>query len=82
MKSITIHNFDDELENSLQKYANSEKLSLNKSVKKLLRKALGLTGKEKKEDFSNLCGKMDKKEASKILEALKDFEKIDIEDWK
>lgn len=78
MKSITIHNFDDELERSLLKYASLQGLSLNSSVKKLLRKVLGLNG-GRKEDFSDLCGVMSKKESSLINKALEDFEIIDSE---
>ena len=81
MKSITIHNFDDDLEKSLINYSNHQKLSLNKSVKTLLRKALGV-GELKKEDFSAFCPAINKKEAKHLDSALKDFEKIDSEDWK
>ena len=81
MKSITIHNFEDDLEKSLASYSSLHKLSLNKSVKNLLRKALNV-GQEKKEDFSDLCGKINKKQAQSIMKALKVFEKIDKEDWK
>lgn len=81
MKSITIHNFDDDLEKSLVNYSRRNDLSLNKSVKKLLRKALSI-GEPKKEDFSDLSGIINKKEAKKIVKALLENEKIDNEDWK
>lgn len=81
MKSITIHNFDNELEKSLVDFSNQHDLSLNKSVKKLLRKALGV-GEAKKEDFSDLCGAINKKEAKRISKALLEQERIDDEDWK
>lgn len=80
MSSITIHNFDEELRKTLTDYSAGQGLSLNKSVKKLLRKALGI-GEAKKEDFSDLCGAIDKKEAQDLIKALSDFEKIDKEDW-
>lgn len=80
MRSITIHNFEEDLEKSLINYANREGVSLNKSVKKLLRKSLGL-GSIKKEDFADICGTIDKQEAKRLMSSLADFEVIDKEDW-
>lgn len=47
MKSITIHNIDDELEAIIREKSKKEGKSLNKIIQDLLRKALGIknTGK-------------------------------------
>lgn len=82
MKSITIHNFDDDLAKSLLVYAKLQGTSMNQTIKGLLKKSLGLDNQKKKEDFSDLCGVLDEKEAKLIERALEDFEKIDEEDWK
>ena len=42
MKSITIHGLDEGLEAMIEEKARQEGLSLNKTVKMLLREALGL----------------------------------------
>jgi hypothetical protein len=41
MKSITIHDLNDELSGELENYAKSHRLSLNKSIKELLSRAHG-----------------------------------------
>lgn len=83
MKSITIHDLDKELYASLQSQATSQSTSLNKTIKQLLRKSLGLTQKRaEKRDFSKFFGVWSKKEADAIDKVLEDFEKIDEEDWK
>lgn len=54
MKSITVHQLDEELLNGIEKLANEHSASLNRTIKQLLRQALGL-GNEKKAavDFSD-----------------------------
>ena len=47
MTSLSLHGIDDELSAALSSYADREKLSLNKAVKKLLASALGLTAAPK-----------------------------------
>lgn len=82
MKSITIHNLDAELARHIEQEARSQGLSLNKTIKNLLSKALGFTHKQIiKNDFSEFVGTMSAQEAERINKALKDFEKIDEEDW-
>lgn len=83
MKSITVHGLDSELYTSLRSQAISQGLSLNKTIKEILRKSLGLTHKRaERGDFSKFFGVWSKKEADKIEKVLEDFEKIDEEDWK
>ncbi|OGG20949.1 hypothetical protein A3D03_04305 [Candidatus Gottesmanbacteria bacterium RIFCSPHIGHO2_02_FULL_40_13] len=85
MKSITIHGIDDELDWMLQKKARGEDLSLNKTIKKLLKQSLGLSETKKtrpKHDFSEFCGVWSEKEYKEFEKNTEIFEKIDEEDWK
>jgi len=84
MKSITVHDLDSELYTSLRSQAESQGLSLNKAVKQLLRKSLGLTHKRsERRDFSKFFGIWSKKEADEFDKIInEEFETIDEEDWK
>lgn len=84
VKSITIHNLDDSLEAMIAERARKEGLSLNKTVKLLLRKALGLDpagGTEKKGDFSELCGVWSKGEKAEFDRSTKDLRRVEQRDW-
>lgn len=82
MKSITIHGLDNELYTSLRSQATLLGLSLNKTIKQLLHKSLGLThGPVKKNDFSKFFGVWSKKEADEFDRIInEEFETIDEED--
>ena len=84
MKSITVHDLDNELYASLRSQATSQGLSLNKTIKQILRESLGLTHKlAKKRDFSKFVGVWSKKEADEFDKIInEEFENIDEEDWK
>ncbi len=82
MKSITIHKLDTELSKAIESLSDSTGLSQNKVIKKLLRRALGLEGARKKEDFSEFLGVWDQDEFDDFNEAMKDFEVINDESWK
>lgn len=84
MKSITIHALDDELARRIEEKARTEGVSQNKTIKKLLREALGLTSeqvRDRREAFQELFGCWTKTEAREFEHAIKDFERIDAEDW-
>lgn len=81
MKSITIHDLDDALDRLIQEKADKEGTSLNKTIKKLLQQSLGLSRQPKKHDFSAFCGIWSKKEYEEFERSVKDFERIDREDW-
>jgi plasmid stability protein len=83
MSSLTIHNLDSDLEISLRKTAKENHESLNKTIQKLLRQALGLTNKpnDHKNDFKDLFGKWSKKDLKIFEDAISDFEQIDLKDW-
>lgn len=82
MKSITIHDLDDTLDRLLQEKADQNGTSLNKIIKGLLRQSLGVSKQKKKNDFSEFSGIWTQEEYEKFEHSVKDFEKIDRQDWK
>lgn len=83
MKSLTIHGMDDELAARLERQAIAGGLSLNKLIKKLLAKALGLSSArtDRRKDFEPLCGVWSSKDAADFKKATREFERVDSEDW-
>lgn len=84
MKAITIHGIDGILEKLIRQKAQSHEMSLNKTIKQLLRESLGISKKHaKRNSFDKFYGVWSKKEADefdKIIE--EEFEAVDEEDWK
>jgi hypothetical protein len=84
MKSITIHDLEDSVEALIQQKAREEGLSLNKTVKMLLRQALGLApggNGDKKADFSEFCGVWTKADEAEFEKNTKDLRQVDPRDW-
>jgi hypothetical protein len=84
MKSITIHGIDKETEKLIKERAKSAGTSVNKIVKELLAKALGL-GKDKndhRDEFLDLFGVWTEDDEEQFLETVKDLEVVHPEDWK
>jgi len=84
MKSLSIHGLDEEMEKLINKRAKNAKISVNKFVKELLRKSLGL-GPEKKDnsaEFLDFFGVWTADEQKSFQEAIKDLETVNPEDWK
>ncbi len=76
MKSITMHNIDELMDKIIREKAASEGLSLNKTIKSLLEKSLGIQpGKEhdRKKDFLDLFGIWSESEAKEFNRSLKEF---------
>ncbi len=84
MKSITVHGIDDEIEKLIKKRAKSEGTSVNKIVKQLLAKALGVGKKEQnnREEFLNFFGIWTEEDGKQFFDAIKDLEIVHAEDWK
>ncbi len=82
MKSITIHQLEEDLARELEKQADAQDLSLNRTIKKLLRQALGID-KEKKNsvDFSDLCGVWSRQEMAEFNKKTAALNRINPEDW-
>ncbi len=84
MKSITIHGVDKETEKLLKERAKSSGLSVNRVVKELLAKALGI-GKDKqdhRDEFLDLFGTWTEKDEEEFMEAVRDLEIVHPGDWK
>ena len=84
MKSIAIHNLDDSTEALLEARAREEGLSLNETVKLLLRQALGLAPAEpadRKADFAEFCGVWSQAEKAEFDRNTEDLRRVDRLDW-
>jgi len=84
MKSITIHGLDEGLDKLIRKRAKVHGNSLNKTIKRLLEEALGVRKKQSsnyRDEFLDLFGVWTKREVERFDSMMKDFEKIDKEDW-
>ena len=85
MKSITIHDLSDTLDRLIRQKAEHQNTSLNKIIKQLLEKALGLnTGNrvDHKKDFEDLFGIWTESDAEEFNAVAKEFDEIDQRDWK
>lgn len=85
MKSITIHNLEESLLALLHEKANNEGRSINQTVKSILEQTLGI--KKNKNplhlaEFESFCGIWKNKDLEAFEKSTKDFNDIDMEDWK
>jgi len=84
MKSITVHGIDEETEKLINQLAKSAGTSVNKTVKELLAKALGLD-KDKpdhRDEFIDLFGIWTEDDEQEFLRAAKDLETVEPGDWR
>lgn len=84
MKSITIHGLDDPLDSLIREQAKNQGTSLNKTIKKILEEALGVRPRKedsRKKDFQDLFGVWNESDMQDFESAMKDFERVDAEDW-
>jgi plasmid stability protein len=85
MKSITIHNLDNTLEQRIKERARKHGTSLNKTIQTLLKEALGLTKNPRpdhKSEFIDLFGIWTEKDAEEFRRETSSFNQIDKQDWK
>ena len=84
MKSITVHGLDDELDRKIRSKARSGGQSLNRTIKGLLRAALGVGQKQqdRREDFVDLFGTWSADDSDDFGLATAGFDRIDPEDWR
>ncbi len=86
MKSISIHGIDKETEKAIKERAKADGKSVNKIVKELIAKSLGMgaqgRGTDKREEFVDLCGAWTGEEAAEFLERIEDLEAVDPKDWR
>jgi hypothetical protein len=84
MKSITVHGIDKETEKLIKERAKSAEASVNKIMKELLARALGL-GKDKpdhRDEFLDLFDVWTEADEKQFQEAVRDLEAVHPEDWK
>jgi hypothetical protein len=84
MKSITVHGIDKETEKLISARAKSAGTSVNKTVKELLGKALGMDKgrSDHRDEFLDLFGVWTEADERQFREAVKDLEAVHPEDWK
>lgn len=84
MKSITIHGIDDPLAELIKSKAQSEGLSINKTVKKLLEESLGVKPRNKGKhrcDFEEFSGIWSESERIEFEERTDELRNVNNEDW-
>lgn len=83
MRQITVRGIPDDLQREIQSRARAHGESLNKSVIRLLKQAVGLDRPaKKKRDLSALAGKWEAGEAAEFERNVRVFETIDEDLWK
>ena len=84
MKSITIHGIDDPLAKLIKSKAQSEGLSINKTVKKLLEESLGVKPRNKginRSDFEEFFGIWSELERIEFEDRTDELRNVNYEDW-
>ena len=84
MKSITIHGIDDPLAKLIKSKAQSEGLSINKTVKKLLEESLGVKPRNKginRSDFEEFFGIWSESERIEFENRTDELRNVNYEDW-
>jgi plasmid stability protein len=84
MKSITVHGVSEEAAKLLRKRAKGTGRSVNKVMKELIDRSLGLEPgkKDNRAAFVEFCGVWTEEEAKAFLDAIDDLERIDEADWR
>jgi hypothetical protein len=84
MKSITVHGIDKETEKLINTRAKSASTSVNKTMKELITKALGIdkSTNNHRDEFLDLFGVWTEADEKQFREAVKDLEVVHPEDWK
>jgi hypothetical protein len=84
MKSMTIHGIDKQLAALIRAKAESEGLSINKTLKKLLETALGIKPQppeQNLDDFQEFCGLWNETDLEKFEAKTSDTRAVNPEDW-
>jgi hypothetical protein len=84
MRSISIHGLEDRLYQRIKRKADLEGTSMNKTIKRLLRESLGLSGRisrNHREDFMDIFGFWNHIDEQEFNRSAGDFESIDRGDW-
>lgn len=81
---MTIHGIDSQLAELIKSKAESEGLSINKTIKKILETALGVKPQPPQkniDDFKEFCGVWNDDELKAFEEKISDIRSVDPEDW-
>lgn len=84
MKSMTIHGIDKQLEDLIKSKAKSERLSINKTIKKLLETSLGIKpqpSRKNLDEFKEFCGVWSREDLEVFEEKTVRLRTVDKEDW-
>lgn len=83
MKSISVHGIDKEIEQKIGERAKSEGKSVNRIVKELIAKALGMGDKppDNRAMFEDLSGVWTEGQEREFMDSIADLETTDEEDW-
>ena len=85
MKSITIHGVDAPLAELIKSKAQSDGLSINQTIKRILESSLGVKPRQaggKRGDFEEFCGIWTEVDLAEFKENAKEFRKVDPGDWR
>ena len=84
MGTISIHGIDPETEQVLKQQAKKNNKSLSTFIKEIINKYISVNrARDKnKQRFEKYCGKWQEQEYKEFCSAVKDFEKINPEDWR
>ena len=87
MKQLTIRGFEADLERRIRQLAQSEGISLNQAVLRLLRRGAGLEPSREAPDvigsaLDHLIGTWSDEEAAELMDAVADFDSIDETLWR
>ena len=83
MKSITVHNIDSEIVEFIEEKAREWDLSLNKTIKRILKKYKSESKpNNEKKDFFQFIGKWTEEEFNEFQKNTEIFNKIDEDLWK
>ena len=84
MKSITIHGLDEGLDKIIRDKSRERGLSINKTLKELLGKALGINNsqtQDRHDEFLDLYGVWSAEDVAELKKNLGTCEQIDPGDW-
>lgn len=87
IRQLTLRGFGPELEARLRRAAKAENLSLNQAALRFMERGAGLAERRANLDtigpaLDEFIGAWTKKQADEVLDAVRDFERIDSEFWK
>lgn len=84
MKSITIHKLETELAKRIEMQAKRDGVSLNRTIKSILRSSLGLTKPppvDHRDDFLDLFGSWSAEESAEFDALISEARRIEPTDW-